>query len=421
MMNNKHTGLTINHGKQIFYCFLILFFILPISTNAQIITLDSVLNLIEQNNPMLKMYDEQINAVNNYSEMAKSWMPPTVSTGIWETPYENFSDGMWMITGEQMIPNPAKQNANYSYMQGMVPIEETGKAAKKNEMFTMAKLNYHDWIVLEIKYKLLLQTDSLLSNIIKVAEIRYTYSQEKLNTIYKAQADLFELRNMEIMVLSEIKMKNIELNTLMNLDKSFVFEIDTTIKSHDYEQQFIEALPLSEYRSDLKQYDAKIELLRLQQEYEKSKRLPDFGISVSHMESLGMMPNQYSVMGMVTIPIAPWAAKEFKYNIEGLNSTANAIGLEKQSLINETSGMIASLQAQIKFAKQQLSNYVNNITPAYYKSYQASLTAYEQNTEDLFIVLDGLKMYRMAKMTELDQLNTLLKLQVLYERELEIR
>ncbi len=419
-MNNKDIRLSIKKDKQILSCLLLLF-ILPISASAQIITLDSVLSLIEQNNPMLKMYDEQINAVNNYSEMAKSWMPPTLSTGIWETPYENISDGMWMITGEQMIPNPVKQNANYSYMQGMIPIEETGKEAKKNEMFAMAKQNYYDWIVLEMKYDLLLQTDSLLNNIIKVAEIRYTYSQEKLNTIYKAQADLFELRNMEIMLLSEIKMKNIELNTLMNIDKSFVFEIDTTIKSHDYELQFIETLPLSDYRSDLKQYDAKIELLRLEQEYEKSKRLPDFGISVSHMESLGMMPNQYSVMGMVTIPIVPWAAKEFKYNIQGLSNTANAISLEKQSLINETSGMIASLQAQIKFAKQQLSNYTNNITPAYYKSYQASLTAYEQNTEDLFIVLDGLRMYRMAKMSELDQLNTLLKLQVLYERELEIR
>lgn len=419
-MNNKGIRLLIKKDKQILSCLLLLF-ILPISASAQIITLDSVLSLIEQNNPMLKMYDEQINAVNNYSEMAKSWMPPTLSTGIWETPYENFSDGMWMITGEQMIPNPVKQNANYSYMQGMIPIEETGKEAKKNEMFAMAKQNYYDWIVLEMKYDLLLQTDSLLNNIIKVAEIRYTYSQENLNTIYKAQADLFELRNMEIMLLSEIKMKNIELNTLMNIDKSFVFEIDTTIKSHDYELQFIETLPLSDYRSDLKQYDAKIELLRLQQEYEKSKRLPDFGISVSHMESLGLMPNQYSVMGMVTIPIVPWAAKEFKYNIQGLNYTANAISLEKQSLINETSGVIASLQAQIKFAKQQLSNYTNNITPAYYKSYQASLTAYEQNTEDLFIVLDGLKMYRMAKMTELDQLNTLFKLQVQYEKELEIR
>ena len=83
--------------------------------------------------------------------------------------------------------------------------------------------------------------------------------------------------------------------------------------------------------------------------------------------------------------------------------------------------MIASLQTQIKSTKQQLANYNDNIIPAYYKTYQTSLIAYEQNTEDLFVVLDGLKMYRMAKMNELDQLNALLKLQVEYEREMEIR
>src|SRR4030095_11192165 len=127
---------------------------------AQVLTLDSVLSRIETNNPMLKMYDEQINAVNNYSQMAKSWMPPTLSTGPWQTPYKSFQDGMWMITGEQMIPNPAKQKANYNFMQGMASVEQTGKAAKKNEMFAMAKQNYYEWIELQKKYNVLVQTDS---------------------------------------------------------------------------------------------------------------------------------------------------------------------------------------------------------------------------------------------------------------------
>lgn len=421
MKSDKNINLFINLCRQVLYCCLLSLFIEPIPIKAQVITLDSVLNLIERNNPMLKMYDEQINAANNYSQMAKSWMPPTFSTGIWEAPYNNFTEGMWMITSEQMIPNPAKQKASYSYMLGMVPVEQTGKEAKKNEMFSMAKESYYEWIVLKLKYNALVQTDTLLSNIIKVAQIRYTYSQEKLNNVYKAQADLYELRNMEIMMLSDMKMRNIELNTLMNLDKSFVFEIDTTIEDHNYEIQITDTSVLSTARSDIKQFDAKIELIKLQQQYEKSKRLPDFGISLSHMQSLGEMPNQYSLMGMVTIPIAPWSAIEYKYNVQGLNNTANAINWERQSLINETTGTITYLQTQISFAKQQLINYNVNITPAYYKNYQASLLAYEQNTEDLFVVLDGLKMYRMSKMAELDQLNTLLKLQVFYERELQIR
>ena len=62
---------------------------------------------------------------------------------------------MWMITGEQMIPNPSKQKANYQFMQGMASIEQQGKAAKKNEMFAMAKTNYYEWIVLQKKYYVL--------------------------------------------------------------------------------------------------------------------------------------------------------------------------------------------------------------------------------------------------------------------------
>src|ERR1035437_704668 len=403
--------------------FILLFFlgacIMP--SFAQVLKLDSVLSRIEKNNPMLKMYDEQINAVNNYSQMAKSWMPPTISTGPWQTPYNSFRDGMWMISGEPMIPNPAKQNANYHCMQGMATVEQQGKGAKKNEMFTMAKQNYYEWVLLQKKYNVLVQTDSLLNYIVQVSQIRYIYNKEKLNNIYKAQADLYELRNMEIMLLGDMNMKNVELNTLMNIDKSNIYMIDTSYQNRNYELQLPDTTLISSSRSDIKQFDANIGLVRLQQEYEKSKRLPDFGFSVSHMQSLGEMPNSFAAMGMVSIPIFPWSSKEYKSNIKGLDNTANAISYQKQSLINETAGMIAALQSQIKSAKQQLANYKNNIIPAYYKSYQTSLIGYQQNTEDLFVVLDGLKMYRMAKINELEQLNKLLKLQVDYEKELEIR
>jgi outer membrane protein TolC len=133
------------------------------------------------------------------------------------------------------------------------------------------------------------------------------------------------------------------------------------------------------------------------------------------------MPNQFSAMGMFTIPIAPWASKEYRSSIMGLDHMKDALAFQKQSMINETSGMIASLQSQIKSTKQQLANYDTTIVPTYYKSYRASMIAYEQNTEDLLSVLDALKMYRMAEINELDQLNTLLKLQVRYEKEMEIR
>lgn len=429
-ISKKYTLIIVNCKLQNANCkFLIVYCLLPIALCllpiancfSQVFTLDSILNRIEKNNPMLKMYDEQINAIGNYSQMAKSWMPPTISTGPWQVPYMNIVDGMWMITGEQMIPNPAKQKANYNFMQGMSTVEAEEKTAKRNEMFAKAKQNYYEWIVLKKKLDVLVQTDSLLNYIVQVAQLRYTYNKEKLSNIYKAQADLFELRNMETMFLADMKMKNVELNTLMNADKDFEFDIDTTIISHNYELQIPDTSLISSARSDIKQFDASIGLIKLQQQLEKSKRLPDFGISLSHMQSLGEMPNQFSAMGMITIPIVPWASKGYKSNLNGLNNTSNAINYQKQALLNETAGMIVSLQIQILSSKKQLTNYQSNICPTYYKSYQSSILAYEQNTEDLFVVLDGLKMYRTSKMNELDQLNTLLNLQLNYEKEMEIR
>lgn len=424
--NNKAKGKIQNSKVKKRYESLILlstfyFLLFTFSTSAQTLTLDSVLNRIEKNQPMLKMYDEQIHALNNTSQMAKSWMPPTISTGPWQTPYKSFSEGMWMLTGEQMIPNPAKQKANFNFMRGMSTVEENGKSAKQNELFAMAKQNYYEWIVLQKKYNVLMQTDSLLDYILKVAKLRYTYNKEKLNNIYKAQADLYELRNMETMFLGDMKMKNVELNTLMNIEKNFAFDIDTTLFPRNYELQLPDTFLISSSRSDIKQFDASISVAKLQQQYEKSKRLPDFGVSFTHMQSLGMMQNSYSAMGLITIPIVPWASGEYKYKIKGLDNTVNAISFQKQSLINETAGIIASLQTQILSTKKQLKNYDENIIPAYYKSYQTSMIAYEQNTEDLFVVLDGLKMYRMAKINEFEQLKTLLKLQTDYEKEMEIR
>ena len=226
---------------------------------------------------------------------------------------------------------------------------------------------------------------------------------------------------METMVLSDMEMNIIELRTLMSLDKNSPLEFDTLLVPKYYELQFSDTALISTSRSDVKLFKESIGLIRLQQQYEKSKRLPDFGISLSHMQSLGEMPNSYSAMGMITIPIVPWASKEYKSNIKGLDNAVNAINLQKQSLVNESSGMILSLQTQIKSSKIQISNYDKNILPAYLNSYHTALRAYEQNTEDLFVVLDGLKMYWMAKIESLDQLFNLLKLQTEYEKELEIR
>jgi hypothetical protein len=62
--------------------------------NAQVITLDSVLSAIDQQNPMLQQFDQRVNAMNTYTAGAKSWMAPMVGAGPYWYPYPGQSS--WM-------------------------------------------------------------------------------------------------------------------------------------------------------------------------------------------------------------------------------------------------------------------------------------------------------------------------------------
>jgi cobalt-zinc-cadmium efflux system outer membrane protein len=389
-------------------------------SQAQVLTLDSVLNKIRDSNPELKTFSSRISALNTYSLMSNSWMPPNFSTGLWQVPFHEFKSGMQMYSLTQMIPNPANQRARYEYMRSMAGVEEKSMAVKRNELLSNAKMNYTEWVILEKKYTMLLQVDTLLDYLIKAAENRYSFNKEKLNTVYKAKGDLYDIRNMETMVKSEIEMRNIELNILMNIDRSIVFKTDTNLIMHPYEFQKTDTALIRE-RSDLKKIDAMMQSYKLEQKSEQSRTKPEFGITVNYMQSLGGMSDQYSVMGMITFPFAPWSAREYKAKTAGLNYELQSVSYERSAMLTDISGMILSLQVQMRSAYRQWRNYSENIVPNYYNSYQAAFLAYQQNSEDLVMVLDGLKMYRMSKLSELDALGKYYELQLKYEKELEIQ
>ena len=135
---------------------------------AQVLTIDSVLNVIEKNHPELKMYDAQINAYDSYAKGAKSLEPPQVGAGFFMTPYNTQmwksdpmtgSNGMgsFMLSAQQMFFNPQKLNANATYMQSMSKVEKEMKNATRNELFSMAKMSYYEWQVMKKNHNLLKQ------------------------------------------------------------------------------------------------------------------------------------------------------------------------------------------------------------------------------------------------------------------------
>jgi len=387
--------------------------------DAQRLPLDSVLAKVA-GNPALQAYDARARAQDAYVTGAKSLDAPKVSAGQYQVPYQlNPNGGSFMIQAEQMFTNPAKLKAKEDYLNAQSKLTATDKDYLKNQLIAQAKQYYYERVVLEKKLALLQNTQGLLDYMLKDANIRLTYNKEKLSNIYKAKADLFELDNTREQLNNEISQKNIALNTLMNRDKQTVFTVDTDIVLKEYATAVTDTVSLAGNRSDIKGISRSIDLQQLSAQMEYSKRKPDFGVQAGHMFSYGGMADQYILMASVTIPIVPWASKEYKANLKGIQYEVQELQQKRLDMLNQAVGQLAGLRTDMNSKKRQINNYQQNIIPALQNSYKTALQAYDQNTGDLPSVLNGIKDLQMARMAALDRLQELLTSQVAYEKENE--
>ena len=407
----------------------VLFFAAGRLAQAQQMNLDSILNEIRNKHPAIKMYDADIRSMDEAAKGAKSWMPPEFSTGFWMVPYNPklwkkddmgaTGMGQYMIGGQQMFPNKKKQNADASYMDAMSSVEKEKKKGTLNELINDAKQFYYEWIILKKKLAVLVQNEKLLDFMIKNAEIRYKYGLEKISAYYKAKAALGNVNNMQLMFENDIKEKRIGINSLMGRNAMIDFDIDTSYQLNDYSMIVFDSTLFYKSRSDLKAIDKDINLTWLKQETERQSLKPQFGIRYEHMFGFGGFPMQFSLMGMMKLPLAKWSSKMNKANIESLKWKANSLQSQKEMMANEYSGMAYSMRNEIELKKKQLKLYEDNIMPALKNNYKTMQLGYEQNTEELFMLYDAWETLYMTQLEYTEILSQALKLQVSLERIIE--
>lgn len=412
--------------------FIISFALLSIipAWSQEKLRLDEILSSISVNHPDLKGFDAQIRSLDEAAKGAKNWEPPLLSSGLYMTPYNpslwkkgmNGENGMgqYMISAEQMFPNTKMQNAELKYMQSMSSVEKERKNATINDLYAQAKKNFYQWIVLKKKLNVLEQDQKILDFMIKDAELRYKNNLGKISAYYKAKAALGNIETMKISMENEITQKRIALNTLMNRDKNIAFDLDSIYQIQNYSEIQFDSSAFINSRSDIKAIEKEILLTGLQQDVEKAKLRPEFGVRFDHMFGFGGLPMQYTLMGMMKLPFSK-STRASRANVQSLRWKAESLNQEKQGLINEASGMAYGMKNEILSRQKQIALYEDNIIPALRKNFQTMQLAYQNNTEELFELYDAWETLNMTQLQYLDQLEQLLLMQTELERILEIK
>lgn len=408
-----------------FMCFTLL------QLNAQdttYISLEKLLQQVETNYPAILQYQQNIQSWQSKAEGAKAWMPPTFSTGFMRFPYNlmmvNEKNNPMNQAGlafslEQMIPNPSKLNARKDYFNSLSEIEKSKSEWTKNELRKEAKILYYNRFANEQKQNIISESEEILNLLLTTAEAKFSSNQSQLQTIYKAKARLAELKNMQYMLSGMIAESNIGLNILMVRDVNTTFEIDTFITPQEYTYTISDTSSITN-RSDISAMLKSIQSMQLEQRVMKIGTRPDFGVRAEHAQMFGM-PNQWSIMGMITIPIVPWSSKMYSSEVKSMGFQIQAMELEKQTMELMAKRMLTEKLTMLTYEYGQYKNYKKEIIPAFENNLQANLLAYKQNTGDFFVLLDAWEMLLMKKMEMMDKLFNILKLEAEYEFEQEIK
>lgn len=397
-------------------------------TGDRLMRLEDVLIRVEKAFPSLKSFEMRRQALEQQATAATAIMAPMFNVSTSSFAYRSM---MWkeespmnqagiMLSLSQSVPNPAALKARKNYYKSLTEVEFNKQQWTKNILLTQAKLLYSQHVNAERKMAILNESEQLLRVILKVAEQKYEYNQAPLSLIYKAKSKLGDIQNMREMQTSVIRSLEIGLNTLMNLPVATPFAADTSrlLEKLLNPQFIVEDSNAFSGRSDIQVMSSSINSMRKDQMIKAAMRKPDFNIGLSHNQMLGM-PNSWTIMAGISLPIVPWTSKGWKAEIKMADFEIAAMEKEKESMQLMAKQMIAEKRSMIFLENRQLNNYKNIIIPELRKNVETALLQYQQTSENLFVLLDAWEMLLMKKMEQEEKILTIMQLIAEYEFEME--
>jgi outer membrane protein, heavy metal efflux system len=389
-----------------------------------VLTLQSILKEIDQNNLLLQSFGLKAQAYKYSAEAATAWMAPMVGAGTFMTPYpfqevmEARDKGSVMLRLEQDIPNRSKLAFKRRYVESQGAVEQASRAVTLNDYKAQARRLYYNWLVAEQRMKVLQQNERIMTTMKKIEEVRYPYNQSQLGNIYKIESRIEENRNMMRMQEGEIGRARGWLNSLMNHRGNDSFTIDTNLTPR-FDPSVHDTALLAGSRGDVLRMNESIRSMQLNIESMQQERKPDFKVQFDHMTPIaGMMPKAFSVMGMVSIPIAPWASKMYKSEVKAMQYNIQAMERERAAMLQETQGMLYGMQSEIQSMQKRIQGLEKTVIPAMQKSLDASFINYQENKLQVPVVIDAWEALNMLQMNLLDEKLKLYQMIVDYEKEL---
>jgi cobalt-zinc-cadmium resistance protein CzcA len=281
-----------NKNINIFSLSLILCF-MPLISVAQNkpSNLQDLIDLALQNNGSIKLANSQIALQQNFRKTATDIGKTNINFQYGQ--YNSFvNDNNFTIS--QSLPFPTVLIRQNNLAKSQIKSAELQKNATQNELIRNIKANYYQFLFGYAKQKLWNYQDSIFSNFLHAAELRFKTGETNQLEQAVAQLQLSEIRNQKAQNQADIRITEMQLQTLLNTK-----EVLNITKTENLEKLQITALsqntkPDSSVNSSLIAKNPFLVLLKQQIEVsektklvEKAKLLPDINLGIFSQTLVG--------------------------------------------------------------------------------------------------------------------------------------
>ena len=374
-------------------------------------TLDDYINLALENNPELKSYKFQVDALERRIKQIGTPSDPMLMLGVANLP-TNLSFAMDMMTMKeigikQMLMYPGKYSLMSKMAQKDYEIAREVYELKRIEMIAEIKMLYFEIYYMTRAIEITKRSIDLLRDFVKITSTRFATGQGIQQDVLKAQVELSKMT--DELIRMERKRKDLiaRFNALLYrkpMDSVYVPEelklVEFSLAYNEIERIAFENNPMVIAMRKMVEKD------RFMNEFARKELIPDFEIRFSYGQRSAIEPTGVKALDMLSfsiglnLPVFFWRKQNLK-----VEETAIAIMQSEAKLLsvrNEISRMIQEALNEIEEKAKLIDLYKNGLIP--------------QATQNLNIGLVGYQVGKIDFMTLVDNFMSLYKYQIQYEK-----
>lgn len=374
---------------------LALFSSLPAGAEEEVLTLDEAVAEVLAANQDVQAAQYRTTAAKARVPQAKSLEDPMVGVEFYDVPIDTLdvTQGMeinYMI--EQKIPFPGKRHVRGKAAHHEADAVRENSRGRIADVLLDLKRTYYDLYRLDRSLEALKENERLMRQFLGTAETWYATGKASADTPLKAQVELSNTQNKQILLQQERITHEAHLKALLNRPSHGEIRLPKNLQwprvSKNLEE--IEALAL-EKRPEIRELTSLRKSQKAELTAARQGLIPDFSLGLEYNQR----PNQidaWTGTAKINLPLFFWGKnrgemREAKANLKASEAEENSIQVHTQHEIEQAFSAVQS-------AEKLVRSYRSGILPQTRATLEAARLAYSSGKIDFMTLIDAARTYR---------------------------